>query len=68
MWILRDSKSNWFAKITWIDSLLYLVFQKEPLDLNKSFVKSELFFIFRIILLHAELWDLKKVFLLLFLC
>ena len=41
--------------------LLYLVFQKEALDLNKSFVKSELF-IFSTGLLYAELWDLKKVF------
>ena len=41
--------------------LLYLVFQMEPLDLNKSFVKSELF-IFSTDLLYAELWDLKKVF------
>ena len=41
--------------------LLYLVFQMEPLDLNKSFVKSELF-IFSTGLLYAELWDLKKVF------
>ena len=34
--------------------LLYLVFQKEALDLNKSFVKSELF-IFSTGLLYAEL-------------
>lgn len=48
-------------KISWIDRLLYLVFQKEPLDLSKSFVKRKLF-IFRTILLYTELWDLKKVF------
>lgn len=31
-------------KISAIDRLLYLVFQKERLDLNKSFVKLELLF------------------------
>lgn len=28
-YILKESKSNWFVRISWIDVLLYLVFKKE---------------------------------------